>query len=136
MTTKRSVFFVLASALLLISAPVFAHHGGSQYDLQHPKTVTGTVTGFLWSNPHCILSFDAKDDNGAVKHWSMEMHNPMLLTRAGWTSKTLKPGDEIEVTFHPAKNGSGSGQLYGTNAEISLHGTVLPLEIGEDAGSN
>jgi hypothetical protein len=136
METKRFVIFILAAALLSVSAPVFAHHGGSQYDLQHSKTLTGTVTGLVWSNPHCILSFDAKDDKGAVKHWSVELHNPLLLARAGWTSTTLKPGDEIQVTFHPAKNGSGSGQLYGGDARISLHGTALPLEIGEDTGTN
>ncbi len=135
MKTKRFVIFVLAAALLLVSAPVFGHHGNSQYDMEHSKTLTATVTGFVWANPHCILSFDAKDDEGVIKHWSVEMHNPLLLTRAGWTSKTLKPGDEIQVTFHPAKNGSGSGQLYSGDAKISLHGTVLPLEIGGDAGA-
>jgi hypothetical protein len=135
MKTKRFVVFVLAAALLSVSAPVFAHHGNSQYDMQHSKTLTATVAGFVWSNPHCILSFDAKDDQGVVKHWSVEMHNPILLTRAGWTSKTLQPGDEIQVTFHPAKNGSGSGQLYGKDAKVVVHGTVLPLEIGGDAGA-
>jgi len=136
METKRFAVFVLAAALLSVSAPVFGHHGASQYDMQHSKTLTATVTGFVWSNPHCILSFDAQDDKEAVKHWSVEMHNPLLLERAGWTSTTLKPGDEIQVTFHPAKNGSGSGQLYGLDAKISLHGTELPLEIGGDAGTN
>ena len=136
MVTKRSVVFILAAAVLWVSAPVFAHHGASQYDLQHPKTLTGTVTGIVWSNPHCILSFDAADDKGVVKHWSVELHNPLVLTRAGWTSTTVKPGDEIEVTFHPARNGSGSGQLYGAAAKLSLRGTRLPLEIGEDVGTN
>ena len=132
---KRFVVFVLTAGLLSVSAPVFAHHGNAQYDLQHSKTLTATVAGFVWSNPHCILSFDAKDDNGVVTHWSVEMHNPILLTRAGWTSKTLKPGDEIQVTFHPAKNSSGIGQLYAGDAKIILHGTALPLEIGADAGA-
>jgi len=127
---------VLVAALLPASAPVFAHHGNAQYDLQHSKTLTATVVSFVWSNPHCILGFDSKDDKGSVTHWFVEMHNPILMTRAGWTSKTLKPGDEIQVTFHPAKNGSGSGQLYGGDAKISLHGTELPLEIGGDAGAN
>jgi hypothetical protein len=136
MKTKRFVGFVLAAALLSVSAPVFAHHGSAQYDTQHSRTLSATVVGFVWSNPHCILSFDAKDDKGVVTHYSVEMHNPILLTRAGWTSKTLKPGDEIQVTFHPAKNGSGSGMLYGGDAKISLHGTALPLEIGGDAGAN
>lgn len=132
---KRFVVFVLAAGLLSVSAPVFAHHGNAQYDMDHSKTMTATVTGFIWSNPHCILSFDAKDDNGAVKHWSVQVHNPILLTRAGWTSKTLKPGDEVQVTFHVAKNGSGSGVLYGGDAKIILRGTALPLEIGGDAGA-
>ena len=136
MNTKRFVVFALAAALLSVSAPVFAHHGASQYDTVHTKTLTATVTGFVWSNPHCILSFDSKDDKDVVVHWSMEMHNPILLTRAGWTSKTVKPGDEIQVTFHAAKNGSGSGMLYGENTKISVHGTQLPLEIGEDVGAN
>ena len=136
MEIRRFVAFVLAGGLLLLSAPVFAHHGASQYDLQHTKSLTATVTGLLWSNPHCILSFDAKDDKGAVKHWSVELHNPLVLTRAGWSSTTVKPGDEIQVTFYPAKNGAGSGRLYGDDAKLSLHGTLLPLEIGGDAGTN
>jgi hypothetical protein len=136
MKTKRFVVFALAAVLLLVSAPVFAHHGASQYDTVHSKTLTATVTDFVWSNPHCILSFDAKNDEGGVTHWSVEMHNPTLLARAGWTSKTLKPGDEIQVTFHAAKNGSGSGMLYGADTKLSLHGTELPLEIGGDAGAN
>jgi type 1 fimbria pilin len=136
MKMNRFVVFALAAALLSVSAPVFAHHGASQYDTVHTKTLTATVTGFVWSNPHCILSFDSKDDKGVVTHWSVEMHNPTLLGRAGWTSKTLQPGDEIQVTFHAAKNGSGSGMLYGENTKISVHGTQLPLEIGEDVGAN
>ena len=107
MKTTRYLVFALAAVLLSVCSPVFAHHGASQYDTVHSKTLTATVTDFVWSNPHCILSFDAKDDKGAVMHWSVELHNPTLLTRAGWTSKTLKPGDEIEVTFHAAKNGRG-----------------------------
>jgi Family of unknown function (DUF6152) len=134
--TKQFMVIVLAAAFLAVSAPVFAHHGNSQYDMQHSTTVTATVTAFVWSNPHCILSFDSKDDSGAVKHWSVEMHNPILLTRAGWTNKSVKPGDEIQVTFHAAKNGSGSGQLYGKEAKLVVHGTELPLEIGGDAGAN
>jgi hypothetical protein len=38
------------------------------------------------------------------------MYNPLWMARAGWTKYTLKVGDEIEATFHPAKNGSGNGR--------------------------
>ena len=34
----------------------------------------------------------------------------MILKRLGWTSKTLKPGDKIEVLMHPLKDGKPGGQ--------------------------
>src|SRR5258708_35288022 len=49
--------FVFAVALM-ICVPAFAHHGGSDYDTIHLKTLKGTVTEFLWENPHCQVFFD------------------------------------------------------------------------------
>ncbi len=51
---KSKLFAVLAAGvvLFLVSGPLFAHHGGAQYDAKHPVTVTGTVTEFLFTNPH------------------------------------------------------------------------------------
>jgi Family of unknown function (DUF6152) len=38
---------------IIFALPAFAHHGGSEYDTQNLMTLKGTVTEFLWENPHC-----------------------------------------------------------------------------------
>jgi hypothetical protein len=103
--------FGLIAGLLLVYVPVFAHHGGSDYDLQHPKTITGTVTEYYWSNPHCQVYVDAKDDSGKVVNWTIETLAPAVLKRAGWSPKTLHPGDRITITFVPSKRDTPVGML-------------------------
>ena len=49
-----------------------AHHGAAAYDRSITLTLKATVTEFVFSNPHIIISFDAADDNGKIVHWSAE----------------------------------------------------------------
>ena len=50
--------------MLLASVPLVAHHGAAALDTGKEVTLKGTVTEWIWSNPHCFLQFDAKDDTG------------------------------------------------------------------------
>lgn len=111
MTKKIVVGFGSLVLLLTVCISIFAHHGGSDYDLQHPKTLKGTVTEFYWSNPHCQIFVDAKDDTGKVANWAIETLAPAVLKRAGWSPKTLHPGDEVAITFVPSKKGTPVGML-------------------------
>ena len=55
------------SALLcgLVSVPLLAHHGTSNYSTTAQTiTLSGTVTEFVWSNPHVYVLFDVKDAAG------------------------------------------------------------------------
>jgi len=59
-----------------------------------------------------MIYADAKDDKGNVQKWAIETRGgPNALSRAGWTKDTLKPGDEVTFTGHPAKNGTSSMRL-------------------------
>jgi len=40
-----------------------------------------------------------------VVHWGIETNSPGILTRAGWTRRSLKAGDEVTIILCPAKNG-------------------------------
>jgi Family of unknown function (DUF6152) len=60
MKRKLVTSFGLAVGLLMICAPVFAHHGGSDYDTQNLLTLKGTVTEFLCENRHCQVFLDVK----------------------------------------------------------------------------
>jgi len=104
-------FFVVAIGLAFVSVAAFAHHGNAEYDETKPLTLKGTVTEFMWASPHSRIFFDAKDAKGSVVHWSIETLSPGKLARAGWTKDAVKPGDQVTVTFSPAKNGSPTGFL-------------------------
>jgi len=101
----------LGVLLSLVSIPVFAHHGGaSLYDMDKVTTVKATVTEFVWSNPHCEISFDGLDQ-GKARHWTIEAHPPNIMLTHGWTRKSLKPGDMVTITFHPGQNGGAWGKM-------------------------
>lgn len=106
LTAVSPVLFLLISAVSL-----FAHHGNAAFDVGKRTTVKGTVTEWLWANPHCWLKFDAKDDKGEVVHWVAESNNSSDMLEKGWSSRTLKAGDNVTVTLEPVKNGRPVGRL-------------------------
>ena len=121
MTSKFIVFAVMACGLSL-SAPLFAHHGNAAYASGKRLTMKGTVTGWIWSNPHCMLKFDVKGDNGQMVHWVAETQAPSIMIPSGWRPLSFKPGDEITITVEPMKDGRPAGRV----ADVTLpDGTTL-----------
>jgi hypothetical protein len=117
----------LLAGLLLAGVSAFAHHGTSaSYDLSTPVTLTGTVTEFVWENPHARLFVDVADPQGKVVNWGVEMRPPPAgLSRAGWTRHTLQPGDKITITVFPSRFGTPAG-VGETNYPILKNGQQLP----------
>ena len=109
MKIRFVAFLVVTVGTLLISTPLFAHHGRVGYDNEKVLTLKATVTGFEWANPHVQIHFDAPDEKGVMQHWTAEAGNPFAESRIGWTKDEFKAGDQITITFHPAKNGNGVG---------------------------
>ncbi len=119
----------LVAAAILMCLPVLGHHGTSNYEnTAQTITLSGTVTEFVWANPHAYLLFDVKDEKGAVVHWAGEMNSPGVLKGAGWTKTTLKAGDQITVTLRPNKFGTPVGLL--SRANMTVNGK--PLKIGPE----
>ena len=78
----------IAVMFLLAAIPAFAHHGNSDYDQKNPVTFHATVTQFLLVNPHCLIYFTIKNDEGKSEDWAGEMPPPGLLARrSGWTKE-------------------------------------------------
>lgn len=99
---NRLVWSILA-VVLTFAGPTFAHHGTSEYDMSKTTTLKGTVTAFDFSNPHAMVTLEVKTDT-SIEKWRAETNSPLLLARAGWTRNSLKPGDQITITGHTAKN--------------------------------
>lgn len=102
---------VIAAALLLSRAPALAHHGAATFDTVAEITIKGTVTEWVWSNPHSILRLDVKGDDGSVKKWSVATANIADLSKRGWSRRLFKPGDEVTVLIQPAKSGEPVGMI-------------------------
>ena len=98
-------------AVLLVSVPLAGHHGAAALDTGKEVTLRGTVTEWIWSNPHCFLKFDAKDETGSVRNWAVETQNPTSMTTRGWSRSSFKVGDEVTVTIEPVKNGQPVGRI-------------------------
>jgi len=106
----RTISFAVVG-LLAVSIPLLAHHGNASYDATKTVMVKGTVTDYVWSNPHVFIKLDGKDDNGNTVHWIVEGQNPVSMRQIGWTKDTFKAGDEVEIEAMLAKNGTPVGFL-------------------------
>jgi len=96
---------VLTLGLTIFSSLLMGHHGTSNYDRDHPVTLTGTVTEYQFINPHVLIHFEVKNADGATETWLAEAAPPQRLFRAGWRTDSMKPGDKITVTGFPMKDG-------------------------------
>jgi hypothetical protein len=107
MRLRPAVSLALVVGFLMVCVPLFAHHGtGVAYDPEKLVMLKGTVTEWIWSNPHCGILFDVTDDKGNVVHWGAELGNPHQMSGAGFSKDTLKPGDKFTITGHPSKSGA------------------------------
>jgi hypothetical protein len=125
-----TTFMVIVASLLLLCGSALAHHGNSAYDEEHWTTLSGTVTEFVWSNPHCEIFLDVKDNAGKAVNWAIESQSPGILRRNNWTRTTLKAGDRITITVAPAKNGAPVG--FSGNKEgkvVFADGHVLKMDV-------
>ena len=130
MNVKLAASILLIAGLLLVSCPVSAHHGNSAYDEEHWITISGTVTEFVWANPHCQIFLDVKDDKGAVVNWAIESQSPGILRRNNWTRTSVKVGDKITITLAPAKNGAPVGFSGNQSGKVVFSdGHVLKMDI-------
>ncbi len=92
---------------LIVSAPILAHHGETNYDTDKLVSVKATVTDFQFINPHVQIFLDAKNEKGEVEKWTCEARSLAMLVRNGdWDKNTLKPGDTITAIGFQSKNGA------------------------------
>jgi hypothetical protein len=97
-------FLAASAAFLLVPHAAEAHHGWLEFDPNHEVTFEGTVTDFHYTNPHCVVEFDVKDEKGQVHKWQGEFSNPTQLSRKGWTPASLQAGDKVAISGNPARD--------------------------------
>ncbi len=109
--THRSVL-ALVTGLLMVASPVFGHHGTSvSYDHENPIMLKGTVTEWVWANPHSRLFFDVTGEDGIAVNWGGETLSPGVFRRRGYSRRIFAPGDEVTLSIFPSRAGTSVGEL-------------------------
>jgi hypothetical protein len=101
----------IAAFVLLATVALVAHHGNASFDTSKRVNLKGTVTEWIWANPHCFLKMDAMDDTGGVRNWALETQNPIAMTQRGWARQSFKVGDQVTVVLEAVKNGAPIGRI-------------------------
>ena len=108
---KHRLTALIATIVLAATAPLIAHHGAATFDTGKELTMQGTVTEWVWSNPHCFLKFDVTEKDGTVRHWTVETSNPPDMVNRGWSRRSFKGGEKVKVVVEPVKSGNPVGRL-------------------------
>ncbi len=97
---------VALSGLAVLSIPGSAHHSTAMFAWGDSATLENmTVERWEWTNPHTFLY--ARDASG--KRWAFEGMSPNHLVRYGWSRRSLTPGQVIDLTYYPLRDGRSGG---------------------------
>jgi hypothetical protein len=113
--TKNLFNSMMVIFALVAAVPLLAHHSwpvGNQL-----VTVKGTVTEFMWANPHPMINLDVRNKDGVIEKWQVGGPAINRMEANGWSKTTVKPGDVI----------TGIGYQYSDGQKIlKLDKAVLP----------
>ena len=90
------------AAAIALAAPLAAHHSTAMFEWGQAKPLKNmTVEKWEWTNPHTFLY--ARDEEG--KRWAFEGMSPNHLVRYGWSKRSVAPGEKIDLTYYPLRDG-------------------------------
>jgi Family of unknown function (DUF6152) len=107
------IVLLVASLVLGFGGGAAAHHSNAAYDSDHLQTMEGTVKIVNWTNPHIsfVVAKDVKSGE-PTSTWVFEVSSPGVLTRSGWTKRSLQPGDHAVFRYAPLRDGRPGGYLH------------------------
>ena len=101
---RRRILWLSALAILAGTAPLFAHHSWP-VDFSREVTVKGTVTDYMWGNPHVMIGLDVKRDDGTMEKWNVGGPSTNRMESNGWHKGSLKLGDTITGSGYQFSDG-------------------------------
>src|SRR5690606_27259640 len=69
-------------------------------------TLSGVVTEFRFRNPHGLLFFTVRGEDGTEQTWKAETNSPNVLRRRGWTETSIRAGERVTLEGYPARDDS------------------------------
>ena len=115
MTKTLIVSAIVILVLVSVAVPLSAHHSWPVGNVL--VTVKGTVTEFMWANPHPMITLEVRNKDGVIEKWQVGGPAINRMEANGWSKTTVKPGDVI----------TGIGYQYSDGQKIlKLDKAVLP----------
>ena len=119
----RRLLTVLAivGSLVLLNTHTWSHHAfSSEFDIDKPISLRGTITRMEWVNPHTWLHMTATIEDDTIQEWMLEGGTPNTLLRAGLTQQILLPGTEILVRGYQSKDPDCIPKCRGSGRDITF----------------
>jgi hypothetical protein len=103
--------------MLMFAAHSLSAHHSWPVNTSQLVTVKGTVTDFMWANPHPMITLEVRATDGAIEKWVIGGPAINRMEAKGWYKTTVKPGDMI----------TGIGYQFADGQKIvRLERVVLP----------
>lgn len=104
---QGAIAFGIACAILISMADnSSAHHSTAMFAWGESTEMDGaTVERWVWTNPHTFLY--VRDSQG--NRWAFEGMSPNHLARAGWSRRSLAPGERVSLTYYRLRDGRRGG---------------------------
>jgi hypothetical protein len=125
---------------LLMPHGANAHYSDAGLDAESVVVLEGTVTNFVWNNPHIYFTMQLDDDISEVDDgdaqsastWGIQMASIPPLSRRGWRPDSLKAGDRVVARVHPALD----GRTYGLFVSVEKGANLLPMGGATENANN
>ena len=106
---QRLSVILISGTLIAMGGAAMAHHSFAMFDNENQIELEGVVQEFKYTSPHTFILLEVKVQDGSTTVWNLEGVTPSALAREGWSSKSLKAGDELKMTIAPLRSGAPGG---------------------------
>ena len=105
-----TVVLLVCAAFVAYVGPGLAHHASTPfYDPETVVELQGSVTRFVFRNPHAFLFLDVEDEGGQISEWQVELGAPVGLRRVGWTPDSLAVGTVVRLSGRKSRAEGSQG---------------------------
>src|SRR5690606_32807032 len=126
-TPRQLSILLVASAALLASAQVLAHHGW-HWAVDERSELDGNIEAISMAPPNPGLRVRATDGTS----WQVDLGNPRQTERSGFTAASAKVGDPVRVLGNRSKE-AGKAHMKAVRITIDGHDyDMYPERIQSD----
>lgn len=125
---RNKYAFFLAAIFASVTGVALAHHSAVVFDENSTVQKTGTVTQFIYRNPHLIITLDV-DIDGKTEEWKIEGQSIAAMRQSGFDRSSVTVGDVITVKLNPLKTGRPGGLIQGM---IGADGKAYSMDSSEE----